>query len=834
MDEKDLLQQPPITIVNQTVPVKDDDDDDDYSDLTLKEVWYLCLGHWYWFVLSIFACVGIASLYLLSTPNVYKRYAAIMLNDNGNMRSMEGDVIDDFGLMKVKSSVQNEIIAYTSPTLIEKVTREMHLEVEYSKSGLFHDEILYGDDLPITIYFPDLGDSQSGSCRVELSSDGNITVDQFTKNNQKQDGSVQSKLITSSLSADTLTSPLGRIVLALTPYYAKGQQLSYNVNRTSLRKAVAFVSRNFSADSRGKENSVIDLTFNDVHTQRAEDILSTVIATYNQNWMIDRNQIAIATSRFINERLQVIEQELGNVESDISSFKSENLLPDANAAAGMYMNQAQNASQQLTMLNNQMYMARYIRQYVLDASNQNQLLPANSGFESATANNIISQYNAKQLQRSNLIANSSSNSPVIQDIDNQLNELRGNLVASIDNDILSLQTQIQSQQRTQAMSNAQLASNPDKQQYLLSVERQQKVKESLYLFLLQKREENELSQAFTAYNTRVITAPTGSNNPIAPDSDQIILIAVLIGLIIPLAIILLREMTNSTLRGRKDLERLTIPIVGELPEFDNGKNRKQKRGDHHNKARRLVITPHGKDVINEAFRIVRSNLSYMVGPKSASRNKVILVTSSNPNSGKTFISANLAASFAILGSRVALVDLDLRKRTTSHYVDSPRTGLTDYLNQQIDDWHSILNPLRVGDEKSSYKIDIIPVGHRVPNPSELLQSPLLTELIDHLKAEYDYIILDCPPSQVVADVTVIKPLAELTLFIARVGIMRRDFLPQLERDYKDKIFNNLTLLLNGAEFHAGRYGSYRYGYQYGYGYGYGYDYGYGYGYDDHK
>lgn len=814
--------QPPITIVNQTLPAKHDEDEDDENELSFRDIWYLCAGHWHWFILSIVLCLGIAVFYLLSTPKVYQRTAAIMLNEGGKLRSNEGEEIDDFGLFQTKSSVQNEIIAFTSPTLMQDVALQMHTEVNYWADGLFHDELLYGKDLPLNTLFPDLGDSQTASCKVSLSADGTLRLTDFTYNGQKQDGVFTSRLFTSSLEADTiLDTPAGQIILLPTPYYAKGQTAEFRVERGTIREAIQFVNKHFTAASRGKDNSVIDLTFEDVSTHRAEDILATIIALYNKKWVQDRNQIAVATTRFIGERLNVIEQELGDVESNISEFKSDNLLPDANAAASMYMNQAQNATQQIAQLSNQLYMSRYIKQYVLDPSNQDQLLPANAGIQGANVNSIIAQYNAKQLQRNNLLANSSANNPVIQDLSAQVNELRSNLIASVDNEILSLQTQINSFRRAQSQSTAQLADNPNKQQYLLSVERQQKVKESLYLFLLQKREENELSQAFTAYNTRVITSPTGSDDPKAPDSQKILLIAFLVGVVIPISILLLRELLNTKVRGRLDLEKLTVPVVGELPEMPILQNGKK---NEHRKLRTLVVKPGERDVINESFRIVRANLSYMVGPQSNAKAKVILVSSLNPCSGKTFISANLAAAFAIQHSKVALVDLDLRKCSTSHFLSHIQTGLTDYLNQREEDWHKIIHPLTVGDGTESLSIDMIPVGHRVPNPSELLQSPLLKEMIDGLKAEYDYILLDCPPAQIVADVGVVKPLAELTLFIVRVGVMERSGLKVIEQFYKDKTYNNLAVLLNGAELHKGKYGSYRYGYGYGYNYSYDYEY----------
>ena len=242
--------------------------------------------------------------------------------------------------------------------------------------------------------------------------------------------------------------------------------------------------------------------------QRAEDILNTVIAVYNENWIKDKNQIAVSTSAFISDRLGVIEQELGNVDENISSYKSEHLLPDVQAAASMYMAQSSEANAQILALNTQLSMARYIRNYLTNSTSKNQLLPANSGIESPGIEQQIANYNTAQLRRNDLVANSSERNPLVADMDQSLENMRHAIITSIDNHITTLNTQIRSLQQSERQTTARIAANPSQGKYLLSVERQQKVKEALYLFLLQKREENELSQAFTAYNTRVITPPT--------------------------------------------------------------------------------------------------------------------------------------------------------------------------------------------------------------------------------------------------------------------------------------------------------------------------------------
>jgi len=350
----------------------------------------------------------------------------------------------------------------------------------------------------------------------------------------------------------------------------------------------------------------------------------------------------------------------------------------------------------------------------------------------------------------------------------------------------------------------------------LSVERQQKVKESLYLFLLQKREENELSQAFTAYNTRVVTSPTGEMKPTSPDRRRILLAAILLGLLVPAIIIYIRENMNSKVRGRKDIESLTIPFIGEIPFYTHSSHKrpfrrwlgKLKGGQKEDEACSVVVKPKSRNMINEAFRVVRTNMEFMIG--SGESKKTIMVTSLNPGSGKTFLAINTAVSFAIKGKKVAVVDFDMRRASLSEYVNKPQTGIADYLNGKIQYWHDA-KVLLEGYEN----LDVIPVGTIPPNPTELLFSDKIQQLIDDLRHEYDLVFFDCPPVEYVADATVIAKYADMTAFVIRTGLMEREMLPMVEGYYNNKKFNNMSIILNGTPIVGNRYGYHRYGYGYG-------------------
>ena len=445
---------------------------------------------------------------------------------------------------------------------------------------------------------------------------------------------------------------------------------------------------------------------------------------------------------------------------------------------------------------------------------KDQLLPSNSGIANSGIESQVSEYNAMILQRDNLARSSSEENPLVQDLNQSLQQLRTAILISVDNYLASLQTQISHLQQSDNQTKAKLAANPGQAKYLLSIERQQKVKESLYLYLLKKREENELSQAFTAYNTRIITPPSGSMIPIAPVRNKILLIALGVGLLIPVAFIYLKEVTNSCVRGRRDLERLTIPFAGEIPEGWKAKRKKILQNKSHviRENRQDIIIKSGKrDILNEAFRVLRTNMEFMI--PQTNRASVSILTSFNAGSGKTFISINAAASFALKGKKVVVVDGDMRHASLSSYVGSPKVGLSDYLAGHEDNIQNLL--ISFDQHEGLY---ILPVGTLPPNPTELLSSPRIAQLLEALRNDFDEVFIDCPPIDVVADTQIIEKHADQTFFVVRAGLMEREMIPELQKMYDEKRFKNLALILNATQ-RAATYG--RYGNKYGYNYGYG-------------
>ena len=490
------------------------------------------------------------------------------------------------------------------------------------------------------------------------------------------------------------------------------------------------------------------------------------------------------------------------MDENISNYKSEHLLPDVQAASSLYMSQSAENKKEIQTLTNQLATAQFIRRE-LGGKEMNQPLPTNSGIANVNIESQIGEYNKMVLDRNRLIANSSEKNPLVKDLGNSMQSMKRTILQSVDNLIVSLNTQIRSIRQQEATTTQQLASNPSQAKYLLSVERQQKVKEELYLYLLQKREENELSQAFTAYNTRMITAPRGSALPTAPNKKNILLVALALGLLVPAVIIFMQENMNTKVRGKKDLENLSVPYLGEIPLYFRNKKKKNKFSEY-----AIVVEEGNRNIINEAFRVLRSNVDFMKSKNT--EQKVFIETSFNLGSGKSFLSMNIAMSFAIKGKKVLVIDGDLRHGTVSAYVGSPKKGLSDYLGNKEVVWNELL----VIDKKYP-NLHIIPVGTIPPNPTELLEDGSLATLMQDLRDEYDYIFIDCPPIDIVADTQIIEQYADRTLFVVRAGLLDRSLLPELESIYQEKRFKNLSVILNGTESTGGRYG-YRYGYHNGY------------------
>ena len=769
----------------------------------IDEILKKTISRWPWILVSVVVVTGLAWLYQARISPTYTRSAEIAIKlpaQKGNSGYSVTAQLQSLGLADGAPNLENELFYLKSPDLMHEVVEAYGLDISCYNPSTFRSDLVYGSSCPVTVKLPSLLENESASCVLTLGKDATYTISDLKKNGNPIDG-----FKATGTYGKPLSTPIGQVLISKSPYFADSYTQTLNISRTPVKSAAKMFEGEFTVQkAKGDYATVLDLTVNDASGQRAADILNGVIEAYNRSNAREKQEVAAATTSFINDRLNLIESELGSVDSDISSFKSQNLLPDVGQTASLAMSENAQATQELMTLNNQMQMTRYLRDHIMSSSANDRVLPANTGIGNANIEGQIAQYNTLVIQRNSLGATGSDSNPVIADIDSRLSTIRANIITSVDTQLQTLAQQIRALQGSQHQLTAQIAANPNQARYLLSVERQQKVKEALYLFLLQKREENELSQAYTSDNIKIVKRPDGPSGPIAPDRSRIIWIAFFVGLVLPFAWTYSVEAINTRIRGRKDLEDLTVPMLGEIPEVRTPKGRKIKNPG-------IVVTSGGRDIINEAFRVVRTNLRFMTAADQAENKngaEVLMTTSFNPGSGKTFLTMNMAMSLALKGEQVLVIDGDMRRASSSAFIGTPTHGLSDYLTGKTNDWQSLVRTSELNPD-----LHVLPVGAIPPNPTELLENGRVKRLIEEARKHYDYVFLDCPPLDVVADARILNPYVDRTLFVVRTGLLDRSMLETLQDLYDEKVCNNLCILLNGTPIEVSTYGA-RYGNRY--------------------
>lgn len=791
------------------------------EEVSFSEYFKQCGRKWYWFLLSLVFFCGVGTLYVLRQQPKYKRNMEVLIKDEDNAGPM-GDItsaFSSFGFGGAKANVYNEIIALSSPAVMYEVVEKLDLQMNYVEKGLFHGTTLFGSDRPFTALLADVGEEEGAGFRVECLPNGDVRLFKFYKRGedgkQKFDDEVRGKI-----DGKAIRTPIGRVVLSANPEYKTPKKKKDSddnkiiiVTHSGMSDCVDKYSSMLHVDLADTDADVIDLSIKDSSVERANAILNTVLNVYNQNWMDDKNRIAVATSDFIDERLKIIEGELGVVDSDISKYKSEHLVPDLKEAAKLNMEQNAKLDTEILKMTNEITMASFVKDYVVNPANSNNVIPVNTGIGSNQLESQIASYNTLLLNRNNLAQSSSDTNPLVLDYDAQLRGLREAIVRGISSHVSALQASLNNMRGAKNSTEGQLSSGPTQAKYLLSVERQQKVKESLYLFLLERREENELTQTFTAYNTRVITPPSGSIHPVSPKTGIILGVAFLLGWLTPFIWIYMQMALDDKVRSRRDLERMSTPFAGEIPMvarnkrkgLRDGKAGKVQKGGKELENVVVAVKEGSRDIVSESFRIIRGNIDFMV--KNQPTN-VIMMTSFNPGSGKSFITFNLAASFALKGKKVLIIDGDLRHGSTSQFVGMPSKGLSEYLTGSTDDWKKLVK--EVPQHEGVY---VMPIGHRPPNPSELLDNDRIAELFEEAKKDYDYVFIDCPPVDIVVDTQILEKYVDRTLFVIRAGLLDKHAIVEIDEIYKTKRFKNMSIILNGTDAQHSRtrsYGSYGY------------------------
>lgn len=587
-------------------------------------------------------------------------------------------------------------------------------------------------------------------------------------------------------------------------------------DRQALRMAES-IKANLKAEIDDDKSTIVNVKYSGLSPVETEKVLNTIVSVYNEKWLADKNQMAINTNRFIEERLRLLERDLGTVDDSISKFKTHNKITDLERVSDMYLQQQSQSDAEILRLTSQRAMANYILDILKNKSARHQLLPTNSGINNQMAEAQISQYNTMLLQlKSNMVGTTTQN-PLIVKQEAELDDVRKNILSTIASHIKALDIQLQALQGYSGEASSKISSNPNQAKHLVSVEREQKVKESLYLYLLQKKEENEISMTYTAVNTQVIDMPHGSDQPTSPNNRLVIFVAVVFALVVPTVVLFVRESLNNTVRDKYDIEHNTsLSLVGDIPFFHNDKKSIVSRVRGRDAKNMLVVDAGKQDVVNEAFRMLRTNIEFMT-PRRGEDN-VYVISSIYESSGKTFVSSNLALTLSLTGKRVLYIDGDLRHASASHLFKATAPGLADYLGHKQDDIETLIKH-----SEEHPMLDVIPVGTIPPNPTELLSGDRLKALIDAVRTEYDFVLVDCPPTETLADTGLIERFADRTLFIVRAGLFERRRLADLENMAQSKRYKHVSIVINATKS-GGRYG-YRYGYHYGYRYGYHYGYG---------
>lgn len=576
-----------------------------------------------------------------------------------------------------------------------------------------------------------------------------------------------------------------------------------------MANALAIQSR-LSTSNNGLGSTIIDLTYKDYSTEKAEETLLLIIQIYKEKWLKHKHQVTINTSHFIDARLKLLQHDLGIVDDSIAVFKSRYGITDLEHVGNIHLQQQSQSDAEIMKLSSQKAMAEFIRDLLNDSSSEHQLLLVNSGINNSGLEAQITLYNSLLMQFQSHLAYSSIQNPLIRQQEEELSNLRDKILANIKSHIHTIDIQLNSYEDYYDEATSKVISNPSQAKHLATIERERKVKESLYMFLLQKKEENEISITYTASNVQVIDPPHGSGKATSPKRFQVLFAAVFLGLLIPITVIFLRTSLDESVRDRFDVERnCDIPFLGEVPYSGRehslesllmplGIGRKAKSSG-------IVVGKGMLNASNEAFRVLRNNMDASFASKFLIEGgKSYLIKSTQIEVGKTFVAMNLALVRAIGGERVLFIDGDLRQASASRLWRAPLIGLADLLNGDEDDYRKLLF------QPEGYPmLDVLPTGALPTNPTELLKSPLLDQLLLTAKEQYDCIIIDSSTSGMLADADIIERAVDCTMFVIRAGRFNRNRLKEISSNQATNSDSKLQyIILNGVSIDA------RYGYAY--------------------
>jgi len=780
-----------------------EEEEKDEQAIDLLGLFFKYLSYWKLFLASLVICMVLGVVYLKLTTPVYEVNSTVLLKDDKKGGGMdELGALKDLGLLDVKNNVDNELEILKTSNLTEQVIRELGIYVNYKEIGTFKNNILYGATCPIHITLPDaVLDTLSKPIEFEVTinpHDGFV----FSGTFEDKDFNVKAS------SKDTvIVLPCGKINFRRTGFIIQNT-MSIGISIINTVNLADALLKNMTMDLTSKTTSVVNITLKTSNVIRGKDFLNKLIEVYNREDMKDQNLVASNTDVFVENRLDSLSKELRTVETQVEDYKQKQGLTDIQSEAGLFIEKTGAYEQKRLEVETQLAIVSDIDNYIHKKENRNKLLPANTGIQSENLNSQITDYNKLLLEKNRLSRTASRTNQTMMDLTAQIDGMFSTVQASVRNEKRNLQITRQDLVKKDTENAGRIKAIPRQEREYTEIKRQQEIKQTLYLFLLQKKEENFLTMVVVVPKAKIIDTARSNGIPVSPQKIIILSLAFLLGLIFPIIGLYINNLLRYHIENKEELEKISIvPVLGEIAKSEQTGN--------------IIIRENSTNRFTEMFRLLRTNLLFVLGDPGQ---KVINVISSIGGEGKSFICINLAMSLALLDKKILIIGLDVRKPKLGEYIGlDNKTGITMYLSGSLEE-KDLIRPSGVHPN-----LFVITAGPVPPNPAELMAKPALDKLIADCKEKFDYIILDTAPIGIVSDTYALNRFADVNLYVVRADYTPKKNIEDATILYKQKKLTRMYFILNAADFHKA---SYRYGYGQKYGYGYGNKYGYGYGYNE--
>lgn len=789
------------------------------NSFNLYEIIFKYLVYWPWFVASVLVCLVLAFVYLRYQAPVYNVTASVLIKEqdsrNRSMGAASGalEALQNMGGFSMSNNFDNEVKILQSRTLIKKVITNLGLYISTGEKRFFGYSTPLYKTSPLEVYMsPEEAEKLKGSIKIHLT----YTTDNHLKAKAKyilNEEEFELKKNFDKLPA-VFPTPVGVVSITikdslLTEWRKENKNDLQLITSINSPTAVAKVyGENLTVESTSKTTTIAQIAAQNTSRQRAIDFINCLVAFYNQDANDEKNEVAMKSAEFIEDRIQIINQELGTTETQLADFKQKSGLTDLTSDAKLALEENSKYEQLRIENQTQIRLVEFLRDYINNPANAHEVIPANVGLQDKDLSQLIDKYNSMLIERKRLLLTSSETNPAVVNMNTGIEATRHNVQTTVASVLKGLQITKSDLERQARKFEGRISNAPQQEKEFLSIARQQEIKAQLYIMLLQKREENAITLAATATNGRIIEEALPDKNPVSPKKKMVALAALIIGLAIPVGFVYLRDLLKYKIENREDVERITnVGILAELP-----KCAIPEKGA-------IVIRENKNDIMEETFRVLRTNLLFMLGKDD----KVVLFSSTQPGEGKSFVTGNTAVSLAFLGKKVIVVGMDIRKPGLNKVFNLSRREkcITNYLSDPEN--VNLFDMIQRSD--ISPNLDILPGGPVPPNPTELVASDVLVHAIDQLKSHYDYVILDTAPIGMVTDTAIISRVADMCVYVCRADVTPKagyEYINVLKNEHK---FPKLATVINSIDM-SKRKNSYGYGYGKKYGYGYGYGYGF--------